>query len=245
MSSLKDKIQFLFLGLMMGLLIGGGFFILKLDDYFKALKFYKNLSQVSYETQKDKQLTEDSEKSLPKKSKTQKREKSDKAVSDSLAIADIDKTPDKNKFVINKDSLLIDSISLMNPENNEDIIVKKDELLMVKNIDVIYVNQAISSGKNAKDSLLHQTSGIRDDNNVKFSYSMEFWKSPINYKGYKMSKNKIVLYGMNPGEILKLYKFNDNIFLKTSVYVYRLDYSGDFKQLEKLSDESLLAKFKL
>jgi hypothetical protein len=43
MSSFKEKLQVFMLGLMAGLIIAGGFFILKLDDYFKELNFYKNV----------------------------------------------------------------------------------------------------------------------------------------------------------------------------------------------------------
>nr|MDQ3047835.1 hypothetical protein [Bacteroidota bacterium] len=45
MNFFKEKSQGFILGLLVGLLIAGGFFILKLDDYFKELNFYKKVSE--------------------------------------------------------------------------------------------------------------------------------------------------------------------------------------------------------
>ena len=44
MSSFKEKSQGFIIGIMVGLIVAGGFFILKLDDYFKELNFYKSVS---------------------------------------------------------------------------------------------------------------------------------------------------------------------------------------------------------
>ena len=243
---------------MMGLLIGGGFFILKLDDYFKALNFYKNLSKISYENQQKKEQSEEIEKLQPKKYKSQGQRKNkdlvpskDSATSEKINIAS--SKEEGNDLNDNKDSLRCDTCitipesgtksDLGKVDNNEDIVVKKDELLSVKNMEVINVN-AIANSTRSRDSIIQQASGIRDDNNIKYSYTVEFWASPINYKGYKMAKNKIVLYGINPAEGSKIYKLNDNFYLKNLVGVYKLDFSGDFRQFEKISDEALLVKLK-
>ncbi len=44
MSNFRERSQLFLLGLMFGLLIGCGFFILKLDDYFKELSVYKSVA---------------------------------------------------------------------------------------------------------------------------------------------------------------------------------------------------------
>src|ERR1044071_3115140 len=44
-SFFRDKLQVFFLGLLLGLVLGGGFFLLKLDQYVKELSFYKSLTE--------------------------------------------------------------------------------------------------------------------------------------------------------------------------------------------------------
>jgi len=44
MSSFKEKSYGFIIGILVGLIVAGGFFIFKLDDYFKELSFYKSVS---------------------------------------------------------------------------------------------------------------------------------------------------------------------------------------------------------
>ena len=44
LSYFRDKLQVFFLGLLFGLVIGGGFFLLKMDQYVKELSFYRSIT---------------------------------------------------------------------------------------------------------------------------------------------------------------------------------------------------------
>jgi hypothetical protein len=74
--------------------------------------------------------------------------------------------------------------------------------------------------------------------------NIEFWSSPLNYKGYKMSKYKLVLYGIASAEGLKLFKLDDDIYMKSASFVYHLDAFSDFKAYERITDESIIFKLK-
>ncbi|MCX6295511.1 MAG: hypothetical protein NTX97_05505, partial [Bacteroidetes bacterium] len=88
-------------------------------------------------------------------------------------------------------------------------------------------------------------SGIKDDRNTSKQFlNIEFWSSPLNYKGYKMSKYKLVLYGIASAEGLKLFKLDDDIYMKSASFVYHLDAFGDFKPYERITDESIINKLK-
>ena len=43
-SYFRDKLQVFFLGFLLGIVLGGGFFLLKFDSYIKDLSFYKSLT---------------------------------------------------------------------------------------------------------------------------------------------------------------------------------------------------------
>ena len=63
-------------------------------------------------------------------------------------------------------------------------------------------------------------------------------------KGYKMSKYKLILYGVSSPEGLKIYKLDDIVYLKSTSFVYRLDATGEFKPYERITDESILNRLK-
>ncbi len=137
-----------------------------------------------------------------------------------------------------------DTIKIAAVSNSDaNIIVKKDEMLASKSLEFINLSGIIAN--TSKDSLIQKVSGIRDDkNNSPATMLVEFWQSPINYKGFKMSKNKIVLFGMPEQDVVRVYKTDEGIYLKTLQGVYKLDFTNEFKSFDRINDESLIAKLK-
>lgn len=245
MFNFKEKSQVFIMGMMAGLIIAGGFFILKLDDYFKELNFYKNVAKTFY-------LNSKSSESVIKSTNTEQSEdkQSKKIISKKKYSSSNDSTNatlKKTNFVVNADSLNTylskDSLSITN-NSPEDIIVKKDELLSTKTVEVINLNPVVNT-TNYSDSLLQKVSGIRDDrNSTNQFFNIELWQSPLNYKGYKMSKYKIVVYGVASADAIKVYKMDDAIYLKNASSVYKLEQSNDFKPYQFITDQTIINKLK-
>jgi hypothetical protein len=122
-------------------------------------------------------------------------------------------------------------------KDDSDINIATDELLSVKNIKIIRIGDSFS----AKDSLSAKLASIEAGKNSDL-YFVEFWKTPLNSKGYRFSKNKIMLYGFVDYSDVLLYQLENAYYLKASGQVYNLVYGGDFKQLERVFDSDLLAK---
>ncbi|MES2593328.1 MAG: hypothetical protein V4608_15705 [Bacteroidota bacterium] len=243
MSSFREKSQVFIMGLMVGLIVAGGFFILKLDDYFKELNFYKNVVK-TFQSQSQETVAK-TEEPLPSKETTTKELPS----RNKLQISDSSNT-DKKNFAL--DSVAINSAALKDTAElniatasaSEDIVVRKDEVLFTKTLEIINLNTPVTTS-NTKDSLLHKVSGIKDDkNSAKQFINVELWQSPLNYKGYKMGKYKIILYGIATVEGLKTYSFEDDIYLKHGTIVYRLENTAEFKPYERITDESIVSKLK-
>jgi hypothetical protein len=240
MSSFKEKTQVFIIGILIGLVVAGGFFILKLDDYFKELNFYKTLSKTFTSEKKSEDSFVKNEGTFPanenpsvsnvqKKSKAEQRE----VVSKDAPVMDLDTLKTNGT----KDSII------GNLSSEDEIVVRKDELLSTKTIEVLNLDPIAKM--NAKDSLLQKVSGMKDDRSYsKQFFNIEFWSSPLNYKGYKLGKYKLVLYGIPSAEALKLYKLEDVIYLISGSIIYRLEYSSDFKQYDRITDELILNKFK-
>ncbi|MCE3279133.1 MAG: hypothetical protein K0S44_1324 [Bacteroidetes bacterium] len=235
MTNFKEKAQIFIIGLSIGLLVAGAFFILKLDDYFKELNLLKRVSHTFTSPEKKSEQIEPLRQEKPTRKKKEQTENSDKTSQDTLLIIDPDLT--NMSDTIKRDS--VQSALLA----EDDIVVKQDKLLSTRTIEVF--NMSPSAKLNSKDSLLQKVSGIKDDKQTgKQMFNVELWSSPLNYKGYKMSKYKIVLYGITAMDAVKLYKLDDVIYLKLSSAVYRLDYISDFKSYDRVTDEQIITKLK-
>lgn len=248
MSSFKEKSQVFIIGLMAGLLVAGAFFILKLDDYFKELNFYKNIAKTFQADSKTDESAIKAEDKVPvkeKKSKDNTIKNKSLSNSDSASVNKVN-----TNFVLDADTLnkaltkdsVESKISTIN--SSEEIVVRKDELLSTKTIEVNNLNLTVNR-MNSKDSLLQKISGVKDDrNNSKQLVNLELWQSPLNYKGYKMSKYKITLYGITTFEGLKVYTLDDIIYLKHGSQVYKLENSSEYRPYEHITDESVISKLK-
>lgn len=251
MSNFREKSQSFIIGLMAGLLIAGGFFILKLDDYFKELNFYKNIAKTFVSDSKNLESSVKSEDTEPVQ---KKKIKPGISKNKSVSITDsIDMKKTKTEMVLDADTLKkylsMDTVasknsSVITTTSSEDIIVRKDELLSTKTVEIINLTP-VTSSRNSKDSLLQKVSGIKDDKiSTKQFINVELWQSPLNYRGYKMSKYKIALYGLTSLEGLKVYVLDDVMYLKNGAIVNKLENSSEFRPYERVTEESLISKLK-
>ncbi len=119
---------------------------------------------------------------------------------------------------------------------DDDITVAKEELLSVKNIKVIDLDSP-----NKQDTLTGQLAGITSSG---FSnlFFVEFWKTPLNSTGYRMTRNRVILYGISDFSSITIYKVDENYYLKNDDVVYKISVGTDFKPMELVNDTDLLAK---
>lgn len=228
-------VYFLF-GASVGLLIGGSFFIFKIDEYLSRVELFTPGVQ-------DTIIVTENEGDKGKKSGNEKWQdtrqynklKADKnSEADSLAGGTLD---------TRSDTTGVDSSGIVTKDfnNNDEVIeVKKDEL--VQRISIPVSNYQPLQ-KSQKDSMLQNVSGIRDDTKSNSSYfQVEFWESPVNYRGYKMTKNKLVLFGIAPPGDVRIYKIDDAYYLRHQAAYYKIEFSGEFRGFEKVSDAGVIAK---
>jgi len=116
------------------------------------------------------------------------------------------------------------------------LMIATDEILKVKTVKIIRIGNS-TEGKDSLASKLAQVNDVISD-----MYFIEFWKTPLNSKGYRFSKNKILLYGFVDFNDVLLYELDDSYYLKSSDQVFKLFYGSDFKKLELVLDTDLLAK---
>jgi hypothetical protein len=138
----------------------------------------------------------------------------------------------------------IDS-TVMIQNHDSNIVVMTNQLVSVttlplKNIDTLM----LSKSTQRSDSIIAAMSNV-DDEKDPSSYRIEFWQSPLNFKGYKMSRGKIILYGINSTTQFKLVKWDDSYYLLSNQSVYKVSYTDDYKPFEKVMDKMVLKKITL
>jgi hypothetical protein len=150
-----------------------------------------------------------------------------------------EKKPPREKFRINmgKSSRVnyAEVDSLINQDSR--ITIATDELLSVKNVKVIKLadNPAVTDSAAS-------LAGVQEQDPEPETFQVEFWKTPLNSKGYKFSKKKVVLYGFPDFSNVLLYQIDNTYFLRSSDQVFRLSHTAEFRQPEKVTDPDLLSK---
>lgn len=220
----RDKLQVFFLGLLLGLVIGGGFFLLKLDHYVQQMGIYKTLTK-SDDTNSIRDTENDQSTASAPEKKSIKRKSSP-----------TDSTPDiLGDTLADSDSDLIGSYNEGGPAGDE-IVVRKDELIAQVGLSL----RNLDTPAPVADSLARKEAGVRDE--PPRIITVEYWKSPLNYKGYKLTRSRLVLFGLTQEDQVALYKFDNSIFLKSTTGVFRLEPSSDFRQMERITDEAVIGR---
>ena len=68
----------------------------------------------------------------------------------------------------------------------------------------------------------------------------EFWRSPLNYKGYKFDENKLVVFGLYEVSNVFIIGYNNELFIKYNKDYYLIEYTDDFKSFYPMKNETLL-----
>ena len=118
----------------------------------------------------------------------------------------------------------------------DDIKVAQEELLSVKNIKVIDLDT-----HSKRDTLTGQLAGVTSSDYPNLFF-VEFWKTPLNSKGYRRTRNRVILYGLSDFSSITIFKVDDNFYLKNDDVVYKISSGTEFKPMELVQDSELLAK---
>lgn len=200
---------------------------------------------------------------LPKKIQGEKSgDEPAELISDNTNIAEVQKTSQYETFTASDTLFATDTLSAVNADSamlvtiadtlldtlasmanldtaqmSETIIVQKDKLVRTLKIDLKIIAKRVEA---AGDSLISEISGIVEPPQ-NLEYVIEFWRSPIHYKGYKMANNKVLLFGLELFNEVSLYELNEQIYMKHLGGYYILDNTFAFRQFKKLTDEAILA----
>jgi hypothetical protein len=125
-----------------------------------------------------------------------------------------------------------DSLSAMASDADETIVVRRDELISSTVTTLIQL-----SASSKTDSLLTLFQG--GNPSAAPQIRLEFWKSPVNFRGYKFIRNTLVTFGLDPQEQVKIYLDNGLFYLQSGAATYRLNQTDRFLPFSTVAEESL------
>lgn len=111
-------------------------------------------------------------------------------------------------------------------------LLAQDRFLYSKNILIRKTPKKEYLTDRKLDSLIGNTTPV----NNKDIFIIEFWESPLNSTGYKMGKNKIILYGIHSFDMVSLEEHNNQIYLKYFNELYPLEHTTSFKPLVQVNE---------
>jgi hypothetical protein len=112
-----------------------------------------------------------------------------------------------------------------------EIVVRKDQLLVALDLAVAedVRNDRTESLENKVVERLNPSAGLVKTDTEPSTLETEFWISPVNYRGYRLHDNKLVLYGIDAPDRVRLERNRDRLLLKVDNEVYLLTESEDFQ----------------
>lgn len=112
----------------------------------------------------------------------------------------------------------------------EDLSIRTERMIGQKKLTVNVLAEF-----EEKDSLIKSMLGIKDK--MPKTILVEFWESPLNFSGYKLSRSKLVMYGMPIGLEYKLYRRKGDYFLSAQSFYYSLKETEEFLPYLEVSKE--------
>jgi hypothetical protein len=76
------------------------------------------------------------------------------------------------------------------------------------------------------------------------TYKIEFWKSPINYKGYRFNARKLLLFGIADTSFEAVFELDGQFFLKAEQRFYFLKQDDTFNSYIPVLDKNILIRLK-
>jgi hypothetical protein len=143
------------------------------------------------------------------------------------------------------DSLSADTTIDIAATDEDPVILQRDELVGTGSVEIINLDYKTEAAKELKnDSLIAEAAEIKPEARItesRVSWMVEYWSSPVNYRGYRVGKNKLILFGIDPDAPLKAYFYNGEFFLKSNEGIFELQYSGDFLPFIKTNNSGLIS----
>lgn len=134
--------------------------------------------------------------------------------------------------LINLSDTLVVIEDVIDSSAAEDISIRTEKMVGYRWLTVNVLEAEVE-----KDSLIKEMLDIKDK--MPGRLKVEFWESPLNFSGYKLSRSKLILYGMPSQLEYKLFRRVDKYFLSAQSFYYSLKETEEFLPYLEVSKEEV------
>lgn len=206
-------------------------------SYF-SFSFFKKKESPPEEIKSDKQSTR-------KKEEKQTPPEPTGSVEESSMEPDLENPEKSAEQILQQDT---DTTNIAS-KDQPDFVIKKDQLLISYQIAAIEKGSpsdkpetntaAGSSLSQSAVEKLNPSAGLVEKEIPTANYEVEFWISPINYRGYKLINNKLILFGIEEPDAVKLFRIEGDLFMRYGNDYYRLWPGTEFMAYKRVRDMDL------
>lgn len=140
----------------------------------------------------------------------------------------IDFVSDSIDYMLNDDTTDLALNDSSNFNNEEDLSISREKMIKTVKLPITYLDEEAP-----KDTSMQEVLGI-DEVQIKSIY-IEFWESPLNFEGYKLSKKKIIVYGLSPLFDYKMYKNKGYYYFAYHDVYFKMKETQDFLPFAEVS----------
>lgn len=240
---MNKKLSYYLTGVLTGIIVGGITVFLIFGEQSPANNEYNFLKQQQEDTLKD--LTKKNNTQTPPTSERKSEHKLSRADTTRETAGDTAKYKDsafaKAKVTVVRDTILGSgdtTVSQTTPHSKtasgkNDITVMEDQLLYSQKYPVYDMAGNHKKEKTQKDQNLDSllTDAEYNKSEIPDSIRIEFWKSPINYKGYKRINRRLIIFGFTSRDSLHIFHHNDKLFFRLKGKNFPLNTTDDFRSI--------------
>lgn len=155
-----------------------------------------------------------------------------------LTESDGHSTSNKHHHQSGEDSLASEDNIILNESvdstfQGDNTLLGEDHISTEKMVKSLSLPIILLAENSEPDTLMKELLGVEEVQNK--SVFVEFWESPLNFEGYKLSKKKLIVYGLSPQFEYKLYRDDSNYFLSYQNVYYKLKETQDFLPFSEVS----------
>ncbi len=135
------------------------------------------------------------------------------------------------------DELKQDSNNIIVFQNDDEIVIRQEKLLHIATSFIFKISDSTKQKYPSIDSnnqaLLEKNAEIKQVQTKE--HSIEYWETPLNYKGYKYANYKLILYGLEPNDLAILIQQNKQLYFRYKNDYYVIKQTNSFTPLKKVS----------
>ena len=131
-----------------------------------------------------------------------------------------------------------------------EFVVKKDVLLKIITVKIIekksksdttILDKSTADMSQATADKLNPDARLPDRDKVNTQFIIELWKSPVNYKGYRGFRNRLILFGLEEAEWVKIYRLDEQYYLGYEPGLFFIiDMVNEFRPFMRVRDQEII-----